>query len=567
MNLKTKILLISLLPVICLGIILIFIAANRVEHSIYEDTYKGMNATAIAIEQFLEQGHPGEYNVDRNGEFWKGYVLNISEQTALVDEIKKDTGMEVTIFYQDTNFLTSILGEQKQRELGTKAPANVKEQVLEKGKIYTSNNVEIRGSKYVVSYMPLLQEGTKTTVGMIFLAKLQEEVEESVLKTVTEILIIMLIIDAFTIVVVTFFGSKLVQAMNKGISAVDSLAGGDLTISIDKKFLRRKDSIGDMCRSIQTLREKLLNVVGNIKTQSDYLYQSSETLTGAAEKVDQSILQVDNAIQEIASSTNTQAEDTYEAGNNVAEIGTMVDETCTEVEVLSEISSEMINASDLAKLTLAELNSTMESVKDSINLIYEQTNQTNEAVTRISRATNMIMDIASQTSLLSLNATIEAARAGEHGRGFSVVSYEIQKLAEQSSNSTTEIQNILNQLTSYSNQAVYTMEKVKEVIREQEENVMKTSEVFIVVDKGIKNSIVGINTISKKTESMESARINTIKAVENLAALSEETAASTQETASSVEEVNGLVNYVSQNAKNLKELSEQLKASVNEFRL
>lgn len=60
MKLKTKILFVSLLPVICLGIILSIVASNRVKHAIYAESFTGMKATTIAIHKFLEQGNPGE---------------------------------------------------------------------------------------------------------------------------------------------------------------------------------------------------------------------------------------------------------------------------------------------------------------------------------------------------------------------------------------------------------------------------------------------------------------------------------------------------------------------------
>lgn len=567
MKLKTKILFVSLLPTICLGIILLVVASNRVKSAIYEESFTGMKATTIAIQEFLEQGNSGEYKVDENGELWKGDSLNISQSTNLVDEIKKSTGMEVTIFYKDTRYLTSITDEQGQRQVGTQASEKVVEQVLNKAQTYTASNVDVLGTDFVVCYVPIYQDNSETPVGMIFLGKQQSEVEDNVSSTTKEILFIMIIINAIAIAAITYFANKLVHSINQGIKVVDLLATGNLNVSIDQNLLSRKDSIGDMCRSINVLKEKLTNMVGNIKDHSEYLHNTSETLTVTAQKADESIQQVDVAIQEIARSSNSQADDTQHAGNNVAQIGTMVDETCVEIEVLEGISHEMETASDLAKQALSELNNTMNSVKDSIDLIYQQTNQTNESVNRISEAANLITDLASQTNLLSLNASIEAARAGEHGRGFSVVASEIQQLAEQSSRSADEIRNILGQLTSNSNQAVNTMQRVKEDINHQEENVSKTSEVFVVVDQGIKNSIEGISTISKKTETMEHARISTVQAVESLAALSEENAASTQQTASSVQEVNGLVDHVSQDAQRLKELSGQLRESVNAFQL
>ena len=85
--------------------------------------------------------------------------------------------------------------------------------------------------------------------------------------------------------------------------------------------------------------------------------------------------------------------------------------------------------------------------------------------------TQVITDIANQTTLLSLNASIEAARAGEQGKGFAVVASEIQQLAEQSNNAATEIQDTLRKLWEDSDSSVATMNEVEKIIQEQDKKI------------------------------------------------------------------------------------------------
>ena len=176
MKLKAKILTFSLVPLILLGITLFLVSADRIANGIYDEAYVGMKATTLAVKDIFEIGYEGDYQLDENGELWKGNELNISQAYDIVDHIKKNTGLEVTIFWNDTRILTSIKDDNGTRQTGTKAPAEVIQSVLNEGKPFQNRNVEILNKKYVVYYAPFCQPGKNEPAGMLFLGTPQNKI-------------------------------------------------------------------------------------------------------------------------------------------------------------------------------------------------------------------------------------------------------------------------------------------------------------------------------------------------------------------------------------------------------
>lgn len=108
MKLKAKILSLSLIPVILLGVSMFLVAADRIANGIYDEAYLGMHATTLAVRDIFEIGYEGAYRLDEKGDLWKGEELNISQSIDIVDHIKENTGLDVTIFWNDTRVLTSF---------------------------------------------------------------------------------------------------------------------------------------------------------------------------------------------------------------------------------------------------------------------------------------------------------------------------------------------------------------------------------------------------------------------------------------------------------------------------
>lgn len=565
MKLRTRIVTIAAIPVMVLGTFGLGLSSYQMTESAVKRTYDGMQATTVAVSNLLEASAEGNYQI-KNGELYKGDKVKLSDKIEIIDDIKKRSGYDVTVFYGDTRYLTTITNEKGERQIGTKASDEVIEKVLKQGNDYQNRNIDILGKRYIGYYMPLYQEGTSQIAGMVFIGEDYSDVRNVVSSSFKTLFIGIIIVLLLSIVIAYLIARHIVNAIEQGVSYVEAMSNGQIGMKVSPKLLARGDSIGNMCRGIETLNEHLSEIVNGVKQQCDKLETASENCMQTADVISKSINQVDKAVQDIAGSTTTQAQNAQDADDNVSVMGEIVENTSTQVKNLVNMTEAMSKAADDTQNILRKLNENMREVKDSVESISEKTNQTHASVEEASRMTEVITEIAEQTNLLALNASIEAARAGEHGKGFAVVASEIQQLAEQSSQSAVDIQNILQELRSNSKNSVDKMQEVQQIILEQEEKISNTNAVFETVGNSIEKSIEGIDNIQKQTEVLDSARIKTVEIVQNVSAIAQENASSTEETAAEIDQVAELAGRLSKVAENLKSVTDLLEEKVNIFK-
>lgn len=256
-----------------------------------------------------------------------------------------------------------------------------------------------------------------------------------------------------------------------------------------------------------------------------------------------------------------------QAGTNVTQMGDIIEINGKEILKLNGTSEDMKKASEKAMAQFNEMNDVIHDVRGSIHFLSEQTRLTNEAVSKISSATELITDIASQTNLLSLNASIEASRAGEHGKGFAVVAAEIQKLSQQSSLTASEIKDIVNNLSSHSSQTLDRVQETSTMIGRQEENILNAGKSFHNVRDGICKTADVMEYIMDKARQLEDIRMDTVAIVQNSAAISEENTAGVAEIAAEIENVYSDIENISAKTQKLHKLSEEMSKRIEIFSL
>lgn len=564
MNLKKKILAITIGPVLILGIITILFTVTMVKNSMMDETKDALKGTAAATLAAYDQ-NTGDYLETSNGDIWKG-SYNISKSENLVDRIKDNTGMDVTFFYGDKRIMTSAMDENGNRILKSKAGDVIVEKVLNGGEEYFSEAVSIEGTLNYGYFMPVYQNGSDTDiVGMVFVGTNKQDKDAVVMRLLGSIVAAVVAIMLVCLIVSTKLASTISKNIRTSIKTVEKIAAGDLNVQVNNKLLKSKDEIGDLSRVTITLRDAMQRTTLEINQNVQKLLEASSLLGTAADNTNGTMNKVRTAVNRIVENSTEQAENSKSTSEHMRLMGDNITETSAEVEALNSNAAFMHQSSEKAAETLANLQRINGEVEQIIGEVQEQTNRTNDSVQQIYKATAFIASIAEETDLLSLNASIEAARAGENGKGFAVVAEQIKKLSEQSNQSSSEIEETAMMLSEDSQKAVEIMQKMQEIIVSQSESMQDTQKVVEEVVAQIANSMQSIQQIKETTEHLANVRNEVLQAVETLSNIAQDSVSGTKKTYEDTEEVVDTFKQVYMSAEQLREIADQLAGSVQYF--
>lgn len=269
------------------------------------------------------------------------------------------------------------------------------------------------------------------------LSKQKYEYSVKVVNTTLTIFLFVLLVAIVISFLTSFYISKLIlRPVREMITVLSRLAEGDLTKGID---LQSNDEIGELVQSVNTMRSKMNDAVGQAM-------QVSAVLTDSASKEAAAIEETSASLDEIASMTRQNAENTTAAN-----------------QLMLSVKEAIIKAND-----------SMSELTRSMKVITKASEQTQKIVKSID-------EIAFQTNLLALNASVEAARAGEAGAGFAVVADEVRNLAmrakESAQNSSNLIEDIVHKVKSGESLVLFTSTAFAEVTLSADKVVNLTKDI------------------------------------------------------------------------------------------
>lgn len=251
-----------------------------------------------------------------------------------------------------------------------------------------------------------------------------------------------------TFIISLLISTRLVKYVGGGLSSISTelrkLSEADANLT-SRLPVVHKDELGEIAESFNAFVENIGIVVGAMKQTCGSVMCSSKEVEGGTSEMQMSLEQQKVSLQEITIA---------------------VQEAATQITEISEMASA-------SKALMAGIDKQTQSSREKMNTLLV-------SAQRITQVTEVIDDISDQVNLLSLNAAIEAARAGEAGLGFAVVADEVRKLATSTSQSTTEIGQVVKELQTELSAALNETEQVSAAVNQMNE---KADAVFTAVEQ------------------------------------------------------------------------------------
>ena len=422
---------------------------------------------------------------------------------------------------------------------------------------------KISGDNKIASYIPL-----KSADWILVIVASEKEAMAGLVGLEVKIFVIMLIFILIIAFVIERVSHQIVSPIKKLKAGIAQISDGDFTSEIDGKYVKRKDEIGVIARSIRDMKDSLKHLISSIKTESGYINND-------VEQVLENVLVLDNNIEDVSATTQELAAGMEESAASSEEMAATTQEIERAVRSIAQksqegaLEAEKIN--NRALKTKEEVNASENKAKTAFGNTRKQLEQAlreAEVVKEIVLLTDSIMQITTQTNLLALNASIEASRAGEAGKGFSVVADEIRKLAEQSKSAVLKIQEMTARVTgsvdNLSKCANDVLTFVSTNVADDYRNMLEVAGQYSG-DANYVNDLV--TEFSATAEELLASIENIMTAVDGVATAANEGASGTMEISGRITDTSEKANAVSEIVKKTKSSADTLISEIDKFKI
>lgn len=306
-------------------------------------------------------------------------------------------------------------------------------------------------------------------------------------------------------------------------------------------------------RKTQMLTDRILEVTGRM---SDTISSVSSEMATLKESVDRTV----DSMEEVSSGTSESSDAVQRQLLKTEEIQSHVSDVEKAAAVINENVKNTGDAVKEGTRHIKEMNKLTKEVDQAGKDVAAALEVFKQTTSKMNTITDIITDVASETSLLSLNASIEAARAGDAGRGFAVVASEISGLATQTTEATGNIIDLIENINSQLDTMVDTIQRLIRTGAEESRCAEQTAASFDTISESVEVIEKHSDDLGAVVTSLASANREIVDSIQTISAITEEVTAHASETHDASVQNQSIVDGINNMVAELNEDAVELKA-------